>query len=62
MLNYEKLSPEWDFPLTFDNQKKWTEWWPFSKKKKKKKIKTYTYDIYYGEEIPALRFLDFFQN
>ncbi len=38
MLNYEKRSPEYDFPLTFDNQKKLTELWPFFKKKKKMRI------------------------
>ncbi len=35
MLNYEKQSPEYDFPLTFDCQKKLTELCPFFQKKSK---------------------------
>ncbi len=35
MLNYEKRSLEYDFPFTFDHQKKLTELWPFFLQKRK---------------------------
>ncbi len=60
MLNYEKQSPEYDFPLIFDRQKKFTKLCQSSKgKKKQKKTENYTNDGMVRESPPC-DFLIFF--
>ncbi len=49
MLNYEKRSPEYDFSLTFNRQKKLTELWPFFQKESE----NYTYGGVVRESPPC---------